>query len=80
MIIYTNIAMEKTIARLTPVVLKLSNDNYELLEPLKDVFSAKIEYLNAALETIKDTYGSIENYLINILEVDINKLRENYLY
>ena len=78
--LYTNIAMEKTIARLTPVVLKLSNDNYELLEPLKDVFSAKIEYLNAALETIKDTYGSIENYLINILEVDINKLRENYLY
>ena len=78
--LYTNIAMEKTIARLTPVVLKLSNDNYELLEPLKDVFSAKIEYLNAALETIKDTYGSIENYLINILEVDIYKLRENYLY
>ena len=78
--LYTNIAMEKTIKRLTPEVLKLSNNNYELLEPLKDVFSAKIEYLNAALETIKDTYGSIENYLIDILEVDINKLRENYLY
>ena len=78
--LYTNIAMEKTIARLTPVVLNLSNNDYSLLDPLKDVFTAQLDYLNAALETINQTYGSIDNYLENILEVDIQKLRENYLY
>ena len=28
---------------------------------------------------INETYGSIENYLINTLDVDIEKLKENYL-
>ena len=77
--LYTNIAMEKTIKRLTPVVLKLSNNDYSLLQPLKDVFTAQLDYLNVALETIKQVYGSIDNYLENILEVDIKKLKENYL-
>lgn len=77
--LYTNIAMEKTIVRLTPVVLRLSNNDYSLLGPLKDVFTAQIDYLNVALETINQTYGSIDNYLRMILEVDIEKLKENYL-
>ena len=77
--LYTNLAMEKTISRLTPVVLKLSNNDYSLLEPLQDVFTAQLDYLNAAIETINQTYGSIDNYLENILEVNILKLRENYL-
>ena len=77
--LYTNIAMEKVIARLTPVVLKQSNNNHALLPHLRDVFTAQMDYLNAAIETIKVTYGSIENYLINTLNVDIEKLKENYL-
>ena len=77
--LYTNIAMEKVIDRLTPVVLKQSNNNHALLPHLRDVFTAQMDYLNAAIETIKVTYGSIENYLINTLNVDIEKLKENYL-
>ena len=77
--LHTNLAMERVIARLTPVVLKESNNNHALLPHLKDVFTAQEDYLNAAIETINETYGSIENYLINVLEVDIEKLKENYL-
>ena len=77
--LYTNIAMEKVIARLTPVVLKQSNDDHTLLPHLRDVFTAQLDYLNAAIKTINETYGSIENYLINTLNVDIEKLKENYL-
>lgn len=76
---HTNLAMEKAIARLTPVVLKLSNNDKSLLPQLVDVFTAQIDYLNAAIETINKTYGSIDNYLINTLNVDIEKLKENYL-
>ena len=53
------------------------NEVYE--KALKDVFSAKIEYLNHALEAIEQKYGSVENYLINELRVDIPKLRALYL-
>lgn len=77
--LYTNIAMEKVITRLTPVVLKESNNNHSLLPHLRDVFTAQMDYLNASIQTINETYGSIENYLINTLEVDIEKLKENYL-
>lgn len=77
--LYTNVAMEKVIVRLTPIVLKQSNNNHSLLPHLRDVFTAQMDYLNAAIQTINETYGSIENYLINTLEVDIEKLKENYL-
>ena len=77
--LYTNVAMEKVIARLTPKVMKLSNNDKALLPHLYDVFTAQMDYLNAAIETINETYGSIDNYLTNVLNVDIEKLRENYL-
>lgn len=77
--LYTNKAMEKVIARLTPAVLKQSNNNHSLLPHLRDVFTAQMDYLNAAIETINETYGSIDNYLLNTLNVDINRLKENYL-
>ena len=53
------------------------NNRYE--KDLIDVFSAKEEYLDHALTELKKKYGSIENYLINELHVDINKLRTLYL-
>ena len=77
--LYTNIAMEKTIARLTPVVLDLSNNDHSLLPQLVDVFTAQEDYLSAAIETINETYGSIDKYLTEILKVDIEALRNNYL-
>ena len=46
---------------------------------LIDVFSTKDEYLDHALEVINENFGSIENYLVNILKVDLEKLRALYL-
>ena len=53
------------------------NETYE--KALEEVFSAKEEYLDHALEAVKEKYGSLENYLINELKVDIDKLRALYL-
>lgn len=46
---------------------------------LKDVFFAKEEYLNHALEVVNEKYGSLENYIKDELKVDIDKLRALYL-
>lgn len=43
---------------------------------------ANIEYFNVALETIRDNYGSLDNYLTKALDFDIDKrrkLQEMYL-
>ena len=77
--LYTNIAMELKIKQLTPIVLNQSNNDRTLLPHLKDVFTAKIEYLNEAINTINSTYGSIDNFIINILKVDVNRLKDKYL-
>ena len=74
--LYTNIAMEKKIKELTPIVLKQSNNDTSLLPLLEDVFTAKMEYLNEALNIINEKYGSIDNLLTNILNVDIELLRK----
>ena len=46
---------------------------------LKEVFSADIDYLNEALDSINKNYKSLDNFIINILEVDVDKLKEMYL-
>lgn len=76
----TNIAMEKKIKELTPVILRISNNDTELLPMLREVFSADIEYVQEAIKVINETHGSIDNLLTNVLKVDIKKLRNNYLY
>lgn len=53
------------------------NETYE--KALRDVFFAKAEYLDHALEVVKEKYGTIENYLKEVLKVDIEKLRALYL-
>lgn len=77
--LFTNKAMKLKIEELSPVVLKESDGDYSLLPILKDVFMAKEEYLNHALKTIEEHFTSLDNYLINILRVDIDKLKEIYL-
>ena len=44
-----------------------------------EVFSADIDYLNKSLDSIKKHYKTLDNFIINILEVNINKLKEMYL-
>lgn len=46
---------------------------------LEDVFSARIEYLQGALEEINKKYSSLENYIENVLHVNLERLRELYL-
>lgn len=54
--------------------IKTTRPNFEPL------FSVRSEYLQAGLDQIKKDHGSIENYLTKILNVDLQKMREMYLY
>lgn len=78
--LYTNNAMKLKIKELTPIVLKMSNNDTSLLPILKDVFEAKIEYLNESLNTINLAYGSLDNFIINVLKADVDKLKEKFLH
>ena len=53
------------------------NETYE--KALYDVFSAKEEYLDHALDAVNEKYGSIEKYITDELCVDVDKLRALYL-
>ncbi|MDL2231176.1 tyrosine-protein phosphatase [Porphyromonadaceae bacterium OttesenSCG-928-L07] len=46
----------------------------------KDLFSVRREFLGSALSEIKKDHGTIENFLRNVLQVDIEKLKERFLY
>lgn len=50
---------------------------YPNLVPLLEVRS---NYLQAGLDKIKEEYGSIDSFLTDVLEVDITKMKEMYLY
>lgn len=51
----------------------------EYRQSLIDVFSARIEYLDEALKVIDEKYGGIDNYIENILHVDVKRMRGLYL-
>ena len=53
--------------------------NKEYERALLEVFSAKDEYLLNAIDKVKEKYSSIERYLTDALDVDIDRLRELYL-
>lgn len=47
---------------------------------LSSLFEVKPEFLQAGLDRIKKDHGSVENYLTKVLNVDISKMKEMYLY
>lgn len=47
---------------------------------MKSFFEVKPEFLQAGLDKVKNDYGSVENFLTKVLNVDIQKMREKYLY
>jgi protein-tyrosine phosphatase len=51
----------------------------EELPHLKAMFIVDPDYLRAALDQIKTDHGSVENYLTDTLNVDIDKMRGIYL-
>ena len=75
----SNVAMEKRKDRLIEFVKDKPFYNEKYKEDLLQVFSAKIEYLEEAIEIINSKYGGIDSYLKNIIKVDVDKLREMYL-
>lgn len=52
-------------------------ERYPQMAPLVTV---KKEYLQAGIDKMKQDYGSVENYLVQVLGVDISKMRDLYLY
>lgn len=51
-------------------------EKYPKIEPL---FSVKPEYIKAGIEQMKKKHKTVENYLINVLNVDIERMRRLYL-
>ena len=47
---------------------------------LKPVLTVKREFLQAAIDRIKQDHGSVENFLVKVLHVDIPKFKARYLY
>lgn len=47
---------------------------------LKSLFEVKPEFLKSGLDTIKKEHSTIDTFLKNILNVDIEKMRELYLF
>ena len=77
--LYSNIAMEKRVKKILSDIQYKSFYNEEYHQKLLDVFAAKIEYLQGALEEMENNYGGIMNYIKDVLEVDIDRFRELYL-
>lgn len=51
--------------------------SFEVAEPLLTVTP---RYIDAAFQVIHQKFGSIENYITDTLNIDIKKLKENYLF
>ena len=47
---------------------------------LKPLFEVKVEFLKAGIDQIKKDHESIENYLTKVLKIDIEKMKQIYLY
>lgn len=75
----SNVAMEKRRGILIESVQGKPFFNEQYKKDLLEVFSAKIEYLENAINTINSKYGGVISYLENVLHVDVKKFREMFL-
>ena len=58
----------------------LSDKEIAIHPNLKSVLTVKREFLQAELDQIKTTLGSVEKFLKTVLEVDISAFRKQFLY
>jgi protein-tyrosine phosphatase len=83
LILYALNADDETVMRdylLTNVYLESKYTGLSAKYPaLKEIFSAKEEYLDLALNLINEKHGSVERYLKNTLNADTAKMRSLYL-
>lgn len=77
--LYSNVAMEMRVEVYLDMLKKKDYFDESYRQSLFDVFSAKVDYLNHSVEMINKCFGSVLNYIKNVLEVDIDKLRDIYL-
>ena len=56
---------------------KVHKEKYPAMVPF---FEVRKEYLKAGLDEIKSKYGSVDNYLVNTLNVDTTSFRQYFLY
>lgn len=47
---------------------------------LKPFFEVKREFLQAGINMMNEKYGSVDNYLTKVLNVDLKKMKDMYLY
>jgi len=65
---------------LSNVYLANKYEKYKEENPaLTPLFEVRPQFLKAGIDRMKKEHGSVENYLINVLNVDIKKMREMYL-
>lgn len=77
--LYSNVAMEKRKDCLVNSVKDRPFFNEQYKKDLLEVFSAKLEYLQEAIDIIDSKYGGVMSYLENVLNVDVKKMRELFL-
>ena len=75
----SNVAMELRVQRLIDKVKDQPFYDEDYHQSLLDVFSAKKEYLDSVIKKMDELYGGTINFMTNILEVDIQKLKDKYL-
>ncbi|MCD8185807.1 MAG: tyrosine-protein phosphatase [Rikenellaceae bacterium] len=66
---------------LSNVYLKEKYARYTTGNPeLEALFTVRKDYLEAGLQAIEANYGSVDNFLQKVLLVDLDRMREMYLY
>lgn len=75
----SNEAMQPRIRQYKGMMRHKPYYNKEYEKALEDVFSANVDYLLSVINTIRDQYGSVLNFIKDELNVDIEKLRRYYL-
>ena len=75
----SNKAMNKRVEILLKQVQHKPFYNEEYHKSMLDVFSAKMEYLNETIQAINETYGDVHSFLVNVLDVNLDRLKSLYL-
>lgn len=60
----------------------LETVNAEILKEhpeVKDLVTVRLDYLKAAVDLIKENYGTVDKFLTDVLKIDINKMKNMYL-
>ena len=75
----SNEAMKDRVEKILGDIKYKKYYNEEYHQKLLDVFAAKEEYLEAAINEMNNRYGGVLNFIKNVLNVDIDRLRKLYL-